>query len=287
MSLHSKSPSSPSRSTGPLAVAGLLLTGTLVVAAPHSADAATRAPSTDTGPVENQVVQHRARPRVKVKLTIPRTRVDARSKFQVKWQVKNRPARTRLVLQRLGTGDHDTWERVARLPSDRGRKVIKAAKIGKYTYSVAVQRKKGGAVVKRASRNVFAYAVLKPKTQRTTVIGGQAFVYASEVNGLIAYTNPAVFTSGASDGTCRWIDLSAGATPPSSSSNEDATPPVLTLSVTDAATTEIPMEFAQIYETGPVKIAGKAYAASYTKDYGYFLYLNAKWSCWTENGLRP
>jgi hypothetical protein len=257
-----------------IAVSAVALYGAAVpaAAAPESAAAAPSA-------------ARAAKPSVKV--AIPHNRVDGGSVFRLTWKVAHRPSGSNLLLQRRQTAQ-TPWHKVRMLKNNHGGVKLHAPSQGRWVYSVAIH--KGKRIVKRAGKPLFAFGTIgladtvSYYTESTTTINGAPFNFVREVNALNASPTPLLWAGAGPTSSCRWAkwDVATGAT-----NDDDADTPVGIFSRAGGDTVRVAMDFGTIHHTRRLPVALQAYTASYTKDYGYSIYLNATLSCYTANGLRP
>jgi hypothetical protein len=254
-------------------------------AAVPSAGASTTANAESTQSTQRASSAHKAKPKVKV--AIPHNRVNGGAAFRLTWKVTHRPRGSKLLLQRRQSAQ-TPWKKLRVLKANHGGVTLHAPKQGRWTYSVAIR--KGKRIVKRAGKPLFAFRTIgladtvSYYTESTTTIDGAPFNFVREVNPLNASATPLLWVSSGPTSSCRWVkwDVATGAT-----NDDDADTPVAIFSRAGGGTKRVAMGFSTIHHTARLPVALKTYTASYIKDYGYSIYLNATLNCFTPNGLRP
>ena len=247
-------------------------------------------PSATAAPASDVPVAAKKAKKPKVSLKILQNKVEGKDTFTVKWKVKKRPKKTRLVLQRRDSAFAD-WSDVRKLGKNKGKASLRAPEIGKWTYSLAVQRKRGGATIKRASANLFAYKTVKLdalnyRTEDTVTIGGQLFTYLLNWRGQFTGTlyNGVTWASDVPT-SCRWVQWSFAAL------NDDDSVPTqaeITLSATksDPDVFDLPFDSVVTRPKQVLKGNGAFAATALYPDSDTYVYANARVSCYTLDGER-
>jgi hypothetical protein len=219
-----------------------------------------------------------------VKIAIAHRRVTGGAPLSIRWRAAHVPAGSAVVLQRRPDSS-TAWKRLRVLHGNHGKVTLHAVRQGRMLYSVAVVRRHHA--VKRATKAVFAYKQMKLSdlvsyySDYTTTINGEVFVYATEQNALNASASLQTWVGSGATTSCRWVRWSVAAGP---TVDDGAELPKMVFSRAAGATKRINLELEHVYRTHRLATGGKAFAAAFTKDYGYSLYLNAQLSCYTATG---